>query len=291
MQWLEKLYNKLSWFFSNCISLCISFIKILLKSSARSKMPIASLKKCIILGNGPSLKQSLTKHVDFISKNALVCVNSFALTAEYEQLKPAYYVMHDPGLWLSDSTLTKDIFEAIKTKTNWQLTLFIPRSARKSSYLKALNNLNEQVNIQFYNYTIYKGFQNIGHWLFKNNWAMPQCQNVLVACCFLCINLRFKEVYILGADHTWHQDILVDENNILCVKHIHFYDKQETVIAKPFYKGLHLKETFDMNEIFTAWAKVFIGYKLIRTYADYRNCKIYNASEVSFIDAFERVKI
>lgn len=290
MQRLENLYNKISWFFSNCINLFFSLLKILLKSGS-GKIPHANINKCIILGNGPSLKQSLTKHADFIRQNTLVCVNSFALTAEYEQLKPSYYVMHDPGLWLSDSTLTKDIFEAIKSKTNWQLTLFIPRSARKSSYLSALKNQNPEVNIQFYNYTIYKGFQNIGNWLFKNNWAMPQCQNVLVACCFLCINLRFKEVYILGADHTWHQDIFVDENNILCVKQIHFYENQEKVVAKPFYKGLHLKETFDMNEIFTAWAKVFAGYKRVKAYADYSGCKIYNASEVSFIDAFERVKI
>jgi hypothetical protein len=45
-----------------------------------------------------------------------------------------------------------------------------------------------------------------------------------------------------------------------------------------------------MDEIFHAWAKVFAGYRAIRKYAESKQCKIINASEISFVDAFERKK-
>lgn len=288
MQVLEKIYHQFFYFFSNCLNLILSILKILIQSKLKVNFPPAKSDQCIILGNGPSLKQSLENERNFLLKYPLICVNSFSLTKEYTDLKPAYYVMHDPGLWLSESTLTKDIFNSITENTSWNLTLFIPRSARKSTYLNKIQSANPNIKVKFYNYTIYKGFEKIGFKLYKLNLAMPQSQNVLVASIFLCVNLGFKKIFILGADHTWHQDIIVDENNVLCTRHIHFYDSKETVNIKPFYKGLHLKETFRMHEIYTAWAKVFFGYTVLYKYAKHRNSKIYNASEVSFIDAFER---
>jgi hypothetical protein len=120
---------------------------------------------------------------------------------------------------------------------------------------------------------------------------MPQSQNVLVAAIFLGINMSFKKIYVFGADHSWHEHLHVNEENILCLKHIHFYENEENVSFVPFYKGAHLKETFSVAEIFATWAKVFNGYSALNHYANSRGCKIYNASEVSFIDAFERIKI
>jgi hypothetical protein len=290
MQALENIYNQLSFFLSNLFNSLLSLLKVILQSDFSIKYPEADQKQCIILGNGPSLAQSLQKHQDFFKSSPLVCVNSFALTEDYEKLKPSYYAMHDPGLWLSDSEIPRTIFNSIMEKTTWPLTLFIPRSARKSSYIKRLSNF-QNIKIVLYNYTVYKGASGIGNWLYKNNLAMPQSQNVLVASLFLCLNLKFKEIYVFGADHTWHENIHVDDDNVLCIKDVHYYDNQEEIKLRKFYKGLHLKETFTVHEIFEAWAKVFKGYWAIEKYAKYCGSKIYNASEVSFIDIFERKKV
>jgi hypothetical protein len=120
---------------------------------------------------------------------------------------------------------------------------------------------------------------------------MPQSQNVMVASIFLSLNIGFKNTYIVGADHSWHQTLHLDDTNILCIKDTHFYEDEEKVKYRPFNKGTHLKETFKLHEIFTAWAKVFYGYIALEEYSKYKNCKIYNASEVTFIDAFERKKL
>ncbi|WP_304064062.1 6-hydroxymethylpterin diphosphokinase MptE-like protein [Pedobacter glucosidilyticus] len=290
MQQLEKIYKSFHWFFSNLINTFFSFCKIFLISGFNQKIhKTTSHHTCIILGNGPSLSNSLKEYQNHLTKYPLVCVNLFALTSEYEQLKPAYYVMHDPALWKTELPLPQKVFTAIKEKTNWPITLFFPYRARKSAFVQALNS--EYVKVVYYNYTIFKGFDAIAYYLFKRQLAMPQSQNVLVASLFLTINLKYKEIYFIGADHTWHENLIVNDENILCLKNVHFYSEGEQVSYKPFYKGLNTQETFKVSEIFENWTKVFRGYEHIKKYAKYCNTTIYNASHVSFIDAFERKKI
>lgn len=278
-------------FLKKCTDTFLSLGKIMLRSKAGAKLPKAASSDCIVLGNGPSLKQSLVNHPEFFKKHELICVNSFSITEEYTALKPKYYVMLDPGLWLGDHDTGKKTFEAIRDKTNWDITLFIPATASKVLLFEELSKTNKNVRIVFFNYTVYKGFNGLGYWIFKKNMAMPQSQNVLVASLFLSINMGFKKVYLFGADHTWHQTLHVNDENTLCFRDVHFYENEEKIVYKPFYKGAHVKETFSVAEIFTAWAKVFSGYFALNAYANYRNCTIYNASEVSFIDAFKRIKI
>ncbi|MGZ4075850.1 MAG: hypothetical protein ACXVDZ_20035, partial [Bacteroidia bacterium] len=95
----------------------------------------------------------------------------------------------------------------------------------------------------------------------------------------------------VGADHTWHENMHLDEKNVLNLKHIHFYDNEQKTTHIPFKKGEHLEETFKVHEIFATWAKTFYGYIALENYSKYKNCKILNASEVTFIDAFERIKL
>jgi hypothetical protein len=290
MQRLEYFYKKTGSLLSRTLNTVTSFAKILIQSklNLKSHQP-ANTNKCIILGNGPSLATSLEVYNSKFADYTLLCVNLFALNKEYELLKPKFYVMHDPALWKSEGDLTKRIATAIKEKTSWPIKIFFPFKSRNSKFIQDLNS--EHVEVVYYNYTIFKGFNAISNYVFKRNLAMPQSQNVLVACLYLCINMGFKETYLLGADHTWHENLMVDENNVLCITDVHFYDRDQKINARPFYKGLYTKETFSVAEIFENWTKVFKGYEAISKYAAFRKVKIFNASHVSFIDAFERREI
>lgn len=288
----QTLYNPDGNFFRKLINTFLSIVKIVLRSKFNSKLPEAKEISCVVLGNGPSLKQSLEKHVDFIKQHAIICVNSFSLANEFEELKPSRYVLLDSGFWLSDKDFVWDVLNAIKSKTIWELVLLIPQMAMPyKERFEVLKNENPNIHIHYFNYTVFKGFEKIGYFLYSKNLAMPQSQNVLVASLFLAINTHFKKIYIFGSDHTWHENLHVDENNVLSTKHIHFYNHSEQVSYVPFYKGAHLKETFSVHEIFYTWAKVFYGYFAINSYAKYKNCEIVNVSEVSFIDAFKRLKL
>ncbi|MFM7105462.1 MAG: hypothetical protein ACKOW8_08055 [Flavobacteriales bacterium] len=128
----------------------------------------------------------------------------------------------------------------------------------------------------------------MSHVFFRYNLAMPQAQNVLVAALCTAINMDYKSIRLYGADHDWHRTLHVNDTNVLCLKHVHFYEDEQEVKYVPFYKGMHNNETFRMDEIFAAWAKVFQGYHNIAAYARKRGVKILNATPNSFVDAFER---
>lgn len=288
---IEKTYLNFSNFFNQCINTVVSIMKIIVRSKFGIRLPTTKNESCIILGNGPSLKTSLSKHPEAFLKQPLVCVNGFSLTEEYSTLKPQYYVILDNSFWISESKFVLDTIETLKTKTTWKVQLLIPQIASKSQRFTELCEVNKNIELIYFNYTVFKGFSSIGNFLYNKNLAMPQSQNVLVAAIFLSINIGFKKIIIVGADHTWHQNLHLDETNMLHIKDVHFYENEEKVTYTPFKIAIDQPETHKVHEIFATWAKAFYGYIALEKYANYKNSKIYNASEVSFIDAFERLKL
>lgn len=288
---VEQSYRSFSGSIGKIVNTCVSFAKILLISKFGNKPPRATSSSCIVLGNGPSLKDSLKKHPTFFKQHPLVCVNSFSITDEYALLQPQHYVILDYSFWKSDQDIILKSLEAIKTRTSWKMDLLVPQMASGSDRFEKICKENKNIHLTYYNYTVFKGIEGIAHYFYAKNLAMPQSQNVLVASLFLTVNMGYKNIYLFGADHTWHETLHVDDNNTLCLKHIHFYDDSEKVNYVPFYKGGHTKETFRMDEIFVTWAKVFWGYLMVENYAKKKNARILNASEISFIDAFERIKL
>lgn len=268
----------------------LSVVKVLLKSKKSSTFPKTTMEKCLVLGTGPSLKISLEEHRAYFLKNELLCVNAFAATDEYGQLKPKQYLMLDQAFWESDHPSVIKTWQRLLEYTTWDMSLFLPFSARSSSYVQSALN-HPHLKFIFFNYTVFKGFDSIAHFFYKKNLAMPQCQNVLVAATFMAVNIGFKRIELFGADHNWHEQLHVDENNMVCIKQVHFNENVNELKYIPFYKLAHAKEVFRMDEIYIAWAKVFYGYQKIKDYATARGAKVYNASKVSFIDAFERIKI
>ncbi len=287
---MEKIVKELVWFMKQSANTFASIIKVLIKSKSSKGFPMAASSSAIVLGNGPSLRTSLEKYPAFFHQHPLIAVNSFSITPEYSLLKPTYYVVLDPGFWFGDSEVVTNTIKGLVEKTSWPLNLMVPHLAKKSPLFATLEKQNPNIKLVYFNYTVYKGFKGIGHWLYRKNMAMPQSQNVMVASLFLALNIGFKEVYLFGADHTWHESLMVNNENVVCFKDSHFYEGTEKTTYRPFYKGIHLKETFTSEEVFVTFSKIFKGYMQVEHYSKYLGSKIYNASEVSFIDAFERTK-
>ncbi len=276
--------------FSNTL---LSLIKIIISTDFKvNKLPSANSVSCILLGNGPSLTTSLTKYENTLHNYSLICVNNFASTPQFEQLKPSYYVMLDPSYWAVNPTKeVANCFKDLSNKTSWEVHLLVPAQAKKSAHFINIISSNKNISVHYFNYVVFKGFDSMAHFLFKRNLATPQCQNILVACLFLGINIGFKNIYLLGADHTWHQNLHINQNNDLCLKDVHFYDDVEHTNYRLFYKDASHTSTFKMHEILATLSKAFYGYETIKHYADSRDTTIYNASEISFIDAFTHTEI
>jgi hypothetical protein len=296
---LKYLFESFEGFIKNIYDSLISIIKILVLSRFNVKLPKATNKECIILGNGPSLKNVLDFKRDFFLGKDLFCVNMFPSSKEFSELKPTNLVWLDTGFYMFkdlDSMKLKrpDVYKVINDlieKTSWDLILYIPTLAKNANYLRDIQVKNTLIKIQFYNYTIVKGFFWFRHLFFKANLGMPLCQNVLGASLFLALNKGYKQLYVLGADHTWAQSLVVEDNNELGMKQFHFNSDNEKPKITTIYKSPESKQKIKISEFFMACVKTFEVYYVLEEYSKALHAKIINATEGSYIDAFEKKKI
>ncbi len=289
MSTLEKVYKNLSTSFNLFSNSFFSILKIAFQFRIIKELPKAQNDRCAILGNGPSLNDSLKNHLNFIESCNILCVNHFAQSEYFRVLKPQQYVFLDGYYFLFDNkkydlaavNLTFEILKII----DWPINVFIPMYARNSYLVNTILKNNTYIKICYYNHIVVEGYNWFKFPVFKRGIGMPQCQNVLGASIFLSINIGYKDIYIFGADHSWHGQFTHLDNNIITMTDVHFYDKTE---KKP---TLLTQGHVTVAYFFLSLSKVFRGYEIINEYADYRQTKVYNASHKSFIDAFERKEI
>jgi hypothetical protein len=290
----KYLFEKIEKFILNIYQSILSVIKVIVLSKLKIEYPSRNSDCCYILGNGPSFRKSFEQNCELFKTNTLFCVNNFPSSLEYEILKPQNCVFLDPGYFPDDiKTMHPELFKTIEnivSKTQWPINLFLPVLAKNAKHLTDISLTNKNVKIYFFNYTVIKGFPFFKNFLFKKNLGMPLCQNVLGASIYLALNMGYKKVYLLGADHTVGKNIFVDDNNELCMLHEHFYsDGKKTVTS--VYNPKVSKNKLNLAGFYMLCVKTFQTYYEIEEYAKYLKAKIYNATEGSFIDAFERRKL
>lgn len=276
-----------------CISLIRALRYFVYNGSSSINCPLGD--ELCVLGNGPSLNDSLNESVQFIASRQSICVNEFIKSDYFNIIKPRYYVLLDPAYWMQDSTpefkrLRESLFVRLSENVDWPLTIIIPAAGKNELNWKSIFNKNEFIDVFFLNVTSISGYEFVRHFLYKYQIGMPHAQNVLVAALYLGINMGYKRIYLFGADHSWHEDLFVNNDNIVCMKDKHFYDNGD-IKAIPFLISHDSQEPSKFHEILLAFAKMFEGYHQIEAYAKYKKTNIYNASSKSSIDAFTRCSL
>lgn len=291
---LETIYKTGTDWLTDLLGSLVSMLKVLVQSRFGATLPAPRRPTCSVLGNGPSLNDSLTHHLAFIRQTELIVVNSFALTDLFPDLKPQNYALHDPGYFFRTATNVRpDIQQTIDVLiqvVTWPMNLYVPRRARNSYLTSRIEAGNPKIRVVYYNYTVVAGFRGLRHWLYRRNLGMVQSQTVLMAALFLMVNRRFGEVYLFGADQSWHEQIRVTDTNEFQMQNLHFYDKGQTVAYAPTYNAGQGR-SFAMASQFLSLYKVFRGYEVLRDYASDLGVTVLNASSKSYIDAFDRVRL
>jgi hypothetical protein len=279
----------------NVLKTVLSFIRIvrLSKLSCRILPKLDKENKvCFVLGNGPSLYQDVADKLEFLSTEQVFCVNQFANSDWFEKIKPKYYVLVDPMWWLESAPqqtilMRDNLINTMLEKTTWPLCLFLPHEARKlydSRFRKS-----KFICLVYFNRTPLWGCRQYLYKLFDQGLGMPVVQNVLVAALFLSMRLGFKKVALLGADHSWHETLVLDENNQVCVKYGYFNDRQPRL--EPFTIDGSNGNIFTMGKIFLVIGQMFMSYREIELYSQYLSVEITNLSSLTCIDAFKRKNI
>ena len=243
-------------------------------------------RRLYILVNGPSLTNDIEYLYDFRDNDAL-CVNHMANSPLYSKIKPRYYAIIYPGFFLEEENKKGGIqttIEHIVSLTDWEMELIIPSWVRRENYFVKRISQNKKIRVLYINCFDFRGFNCIKEILRNHQIVSFPCYNVLSASLFAGICLGYKEINILGADHNYHRDIRVDDNNYVIRSDPHFYDDKYEDIVLRWPDG----RPITMHEQFQSLANAFHEYEEIADYANEKSVKIYNLTSASGIDAFEK---
>ena len=272
------------------------------KLKRKAKISIAPLEKIkiqkeyiAIIGNGPSLNLSIEKNFKDIIKMDRLMVNHSASTVLYEKIQPNYYLLVDPAWIYPNNSAHKDaIFKTIDSivlKTTWSMKLIMPNNAYGCYAVKRFQE-NKNIHIHYYNdqWSCPKGVSQLDAW--DQNLIAPPAQTVLNTAVWLSIYWGYKETYLIGADTSFLSDLKVDQQtNLLYTIDTHFYNNKE--IYENSYDDVNNRHFIGtkLHEELFAIGTALKDYWDMKVYADWKRVKVYNASEYSWIDAFERKKL
>ncbi|MDR2409940.1 MAG: hypothetical protein LBE13_17765 [Bacteroidales bacterium] len=255
-------------------------------------IPQATKKTCFVFGNGPSLSTDIQNKIEFLQNQDVFVVNHFAQTELFCLIKPTFYVFADPMFWgktKNDKTKEKvrNTFNAMNKKVDWNITLFVPTQA--ASIISNIFKDNAYIKLQQF------GTAEIGEYLgtylkykaYKKNVAI-KAQTVANAAIFLAINMNYKEINVLGIEHNWFKDLVLQENNVLGIIDKHFYNKSDETIVDIINETTG--ESRKVHEELRMTANALESHHTINTYAKYRGVQIYNLTTTTFVDAYSRKK-
>lgn len=287
---LLNIQNFLEAFYHSVISL----LRVLFRLRFRPgfKNITGGADSIIILANGPSLRKDLDRHTQDIASCRTMGVNLFALSDDFEKVKPGYYTIVDV-VFLKEQTLERvmqsrnKIIQALREKLSWEMILFLPYEGKNSYFHKQLAEANLPLKFIFFNRTSIDGLKPIRHFMYSLGWGMPPPQNVLVGALMIALQSGFKRIFVLGADHSWHEEIYIEENGEMTINDKHFYNLKGKKLPK--HHGESLKQ-FKIHDYFNELSRTFRSHTMVEEYARSRGVEIINGSSRSYIDAYRKIR-
>lgn len=285
MATLDRLMHRASQLEQTLLSL----VKIPLLSRRPTPLPKSYEREdeIVILANGPSLNDTVTRHRDFLRGKALMAVNLAATSEVFPDLKPRYYLIADPLFWILDDK-REQLFGSLARHTSWPLRLFIPSKARKDPKWQEMIKGNPNIEVFIYNTTPIEGFPGFCRWCYRKGLGMPRPHNVLIPAITTSLRLPFRKIYLAGADHSWLPEISVTDNNEVLMHQKHFYDRDTSRAATVTQENL---SSARLHTILYHMHVAFKAYFTLLDFARSLNKEVINITPGSFIDAFPRMRV
>ncbi len=237
----------------------------------------------VVLGNGPSLRNTIDVYGEALKSMKTMAVNFAANTSVFVQLKPDYYILADPHFFANASSdaNVRMLWENISA-VDWPMTLLVPYGR-----LNEVQNLlpkKSGITVAGFPMCPCEGFAPLCHAAYNAGIGTPRPRNVLIPALMAAIRLGFGTIYVAGADHSWTKTLDVDENNRVISVQPHFYednDHEKRRVVSEYHN-------YPLHSILKSLYIAFKSYFDIRQYADKIGVKVINVTPGSFIDAFER---
>lgn len=268
-------------FIDNTFAAVKSIGKIIIQSRPLVKTQKQS-GRVIVMGNGPSLADTIRDEKELLASAPLMGVNFAAIAPEFFELKPEYYVLADPHFFKEKAEGNLELLRQRIAGVDWEMCLYVPAAMRTRA---AILYSNPHIRIATFNPVGVEGFAWLENFAFSTGLGMPRPRNVLIPALMIAINAGFSEIIVVGADHTWMKTLSVTDDNEVVSIQPHFYSdgQEEQNRIRHEYRGYRL------HTIVESFAVAFRSYHAIANFAQRKGVKIINATPGSFIDAFRRM--
>lgn len=261
-----------------------STLKSLVKMALQSRRPTVGRvagegETLIVMGNGPSLNDTMRDNAASLKSHRLMSVNFAANAPQFYELRPDFYVVVDPVFFRDlENVNVRLLWENLSQRIDWPMKLLVPARAKVPVALPG------NISVERFNPVGVEGFRTVEHAAYRAGLGMPRPRNVLIPAIMAGIMLGFRNIYVVGADHSWTKTLSVTEDNTVVSVQPHFYadNSAEHERVASVYKDIRL------HEIMYSFYVAFRSYFTLAEYAESRGVKIYNSTPGSFIDAFER---
>lgn len=211
-------------------------------------------EKCYIVGTGPSLKNI---NLDFLKDEIIFGVNYLYKSESSKHLEPKYYCLYD------EIFHTNRIEDTIKLLGLYPNTIFFVRT---KAYNNFQNNGIKQNNIYYQPCNVFQHDDFISLDMTK---SMTAPYNVILGCIQTAMYMGFKEIYLLGSDY----------NSFASLKVEHVYDDEDTHVKRQMTLGYEMKY----------YTMCTYHHYALEKHAKKNNISIYNITEGSLLDAYERL--
>lgn len=241
-------------------------------------------RELLVMGNGPSLNETLATRGELIESCDTMAVNFAANTPEFRRIKPEHYVLADPHFFAGEAEdpnvarLWRELEQA-----DWKLNLHVDRrlGLRRA---RRLAESNSNITVAPFNMAATGGFCRTGRWAMARGLAMPRPRNVMIPALTQAMRMGYRQIWLAGADHTWTRTLDVDNRNRVISVQPHFYadNNDERDRVDKVYAGVRL------HQVLGSMAIAFASYWELQDYALRHGIAITNITPGSMIDAFPR---
>lgn len=287
---MKKAVKLIGKFVKNGFNFLSFLLKLIFQGSFKNSVKNKNKGTVAVLANGPSLKLELPKFsadkefkdIDFI------VLNFFAFGKTFFEIKPKHYCFADP-MFFQDSNRRDDVqrlFEILENQVDWNLSIYIP-SSLYNNFINFSKFKNTHLIIVKNNELAYNGFECFRHFFYKHGFAIPRVQTVANLAIFIALNCGYSKVKLYGVDHTFFDNLKINNANQLCSVETHFYDDDGKFVLKPLLRNDN-DDIWKISDYLEALTYMFKSHDQLNEYAKYLNVSILNCTSCSMIDSYER---
>lgn len=246
----------------------------------------------VILANGPSLKEDLPSILENKKSEQIeyFSLNFFANSEVFFELKPHYYCFADPMFFKKNhkSEEVETLFDVLREKVNWNMVVYIPFLEYGNFISYSGLGSNPFIKIEKVNNLNYKGSSKIRNLLYKKGLATPPLATVANLAIYIGLSLGYSKLLVYGVDHTFFDNLCINQDNLLCNKESHFYSKESQQMLKPIVRNDN-DEPWKISDYIEGIALMFKSHDILAEYANYLGEEIINCTKNSLIDSYKRI--